>query len=333
MNAGPSFVAELKRRNVLRAAVLYIGAVWAFGQGLSQFSPALGLPDRTTRWFLIAATVGFPFWLAFAWIFEITPQGLKRENGVPADASIRRSTGRKLDFAIIAVLSVAVILLLGNQFLWHRGVAQTTLAATSTQAKTGILANSVAVLPFVNEGGAPGEQFFSDGLSEDLINALSQFDGLKVISRNSAFQFRNSNKSSQDIGKQLGVTHLVEGSAQRTGEEVRVTVTLVDAGDGHVVWSQRYDKPSKDLFALQDACTQAVADALKVELPKRGEVLQTDRPPSNDLDAYLAYQRGTHVPLIDEASFHKAIDAFSEAVRLDPHYAAAYAQLSIQWVG
>lgn len=336
MSVKPSFFAELRRRNVLRAAILYVGSVWAFGQGLSQFSPALGLPDSTTRWFLVAAAVGFPFWIAFAWIFEITPQGLKRESGVPVDASIARSNGRKLDFAIIAVLSVAVILLLGNQFLWHKGLARTSLPTASLQAEALIPDKSVAVLPFVNESGEPGQQFFSDGLSDDLINALSQFEELKVIGRSSSFQFRNSSDSSQVIGKKLGVAHLLEGSAQRNGDEVRVTVTLVNAADGKVLWSQRYDKPSKDLFALQDAITKAVADALKTKLSSRPgeEVLQTDRPPSGNVDAYLAYQRGASLAkLNNEAALHDAVDAYSEAIRLDPDYAAAYAQLSIEWAG
>lgn len=334
MSAKPSIFSELKRRNVLRAAVLYAGAVWAFGQGLSQFSPALGLPDRTTRWFLIAAAVGFPFWIAFVWIFEITPQGLKRESEVQADASNMRSTGRKLDFAIIAVLSVAVILLLGNQFLWRRGLAQAPPTAASAHVKALIPDKSVAVLPFVNESGKPEEQFFSDGLSEDLINALSQFDGLKVISRSSAFQFRNSTESSTIIGEKLGVAHLLEGAVQRIGDELRITATLVNAADGSVLWSQRYDEPSKDLFALQDAITQAVGDALKAKLSKApDEVLQTDRPSSNNLDAYLAYQRGASMAKLNsEAALRDSIDAYSEAVRLDPHYAAAYAQLSIEWV-
>ncbi|MGH8213789.1 MAG: tetratricopeptide repeat protein [Rhodanobacteraceae bacterium] len=232
------------------------------------------------------------------------------------------------------MLSVAVILLLGNQFLWRKGLVRTTPSAASAQAKTEIPQKSIAVLPFANESGKPEERFFSDGLSEDLINALSQFDDMKVISRSSAFQFRDSNESSTAIGEKLGVAHLLEGAVQRLGDELRITATLVNAADGSILWSQRYDKPSKDLFALQDAITQAVADALKAKLPNGpGEVLQTDRPPSGNVDAYLAYQRGLAMIAVNsESSFHNAIDAFNEAIRLDPAYVAAYAQLSFEWV-
>ena len=138
---------ELKRRNVLRAGVLYAGAVWAFGQGLSQFSPAVGLPDWATRWFLIAAATGFPFWIAFAWFYEFTPQGLRRESEVAADASITRSTGRKLDRAIIVVLATAVVLLLTNTFVWKKGTGLQDETVSTIPAK------SIAVLPFVNMSG------------------------------------------------------------------------------------------------------------------------------------------------------------------------------------
>jgi serine/threonine-protein kinase len=193
---------------------------------------------------------------------------------------------------------------------------------------------SVAVLPFANDSGKADEQFFSDGLSEDLINTLSQFAGLKVISRNSAFQFRDSSDSSKVIGQKLGVAHLLEGSVQRAGDEVRITATLVNASNGSVLWSQRYDKPYKDLFALQDAITQSVADALKAKLlTAPGAVVQSDRPPSGNLDAYAAYQHGiAYDALATEAGTRRAIKAYTEATRLDPRYAAAYAKLSLDWL-
>jgi len=174
------------------------------------------------------------------------------------------------------------------------GPAPGAAAASPLPASTAAIpAKSVAVLPFTNESGKQDEQYFSDGLSDDLITALSQFAGLKVISRNSAFQFRDSHDSSAKIGTLLGVAHILEGSVQRAGDEVRITATLVNAGDGSIVWSQRYDQPYKDLFALQDAITQSVAEALKAKLlTAPGAVLQSDRPPGGNLDAYTAYQQG-----------------------------------------
>jgi TolB-like protein/Tfp pilus assembly protein PilF len=313
----PSFFTELKRRNVLRAGVLYIGAIWALAQGISQLGPSLGLPDWATRWFLVAGVVGFPFWLIFSWLYELTPQGFKRESEVPVDASITRTTGRKLDFAIIGVLALAVVMLLTNQFMSHK-------EANTAPDK------SIAVLPLVNAGGNRDEQFFSDGLSENLIIALSQFDGLTVIGRNSSFQFRDSKDDSKAIGMKLGVATLLEGSVQHAGDIVRVSAELISAASGRTLWSQQYDRPYKDLFALQDDVTRAVATALKAKLLATGDAaIQTDRPPGGNLDAYSAYLRGrSHEDLSTEADLRQAIAQYATATRIDPAYALAWAALS-----
>ncbi|HJU07687.1 MAG TPA: hypothetical protein VJ727_04320 [Rhodanobacteraceae bacterium] len=326
-----SFFAELKRRNVLRAAVLYVGAVWALAQGIAQLGPPFGAPEWITRAFVIAAAVGFPFWILLAWIYQFTPHGLQRESEAEPGESAARLTGRRLDFAIIAVLIVAVILLLGNQFLWHKGSMQSVSAVSAVAMR--IPQKSVAVLPFDDQSGVKDQQYFSDGLSEDMITALSQFAGLKVISRNSAFQFRHSRESSTAIGRKLGVAHLLEGSVQRAADKVRITATLVNAADGSIVWSQRYDAAYRDLFALQDEITNAVADALKARLLSApGMVVQSDRPPSGNLAAYAAYKHGRAYGMLgNEADIRRSIDAFDEATRLDPRYAAAYARLSLAW--
>jgi TolB-like protein/Tfp pilus assembly protein PilF len=333
LNAISSIFSELKRRNVLRAAVLYAGAVWALAQGIAQLLPLFGDYGWIARWFVVAACIGFPFWIAFAWFYEFTPQGLKRESEIEADASITRGTGRKLDKWIIAVLVVAVVLLLTNTFVWHKGAGLQSNAADGAAAFASIPAKSIAVLPLSNESGDKGEQYFSDGLSEDLITALSQFAGLKVISRNSSFQFRNSKDTSKIIGEKLGVAHLLEGSVRRAGGEVRISATLVNATDGSTLWSQHYDRPYQDLFALQDEITHAVAAALKAKLlASKGAVPQSERPPSGNLDAWNAYSRGRfHAVLIDPADARKAIDFFNQAVALDPHYARAYASLAYTW--
>ncbi|OOG58468.1 hypothetical protein B0E47_04405 [Rhodanobacter sp. B05] len=311
---------ELKRRNVLRAAALYAGAVWALAQGISQLGPPLGAPAWITRWFVIAACVGFPFWIAFAWFYEWTPQGLRRESEIAPDDSVAHSTGRKLDKWIIAVLAVAVVLLLTDRFISPRGTG-------------GITDKSIAVLPLSNESGERDQQYFSDGLSEDLITALSQFAGLKVIARDSSFKFRNSSDDPKTIGEKLGVAHLLEGSVQRAGDVVRVSATLIKAADGTAVWSQHYDRPYKDLFALQDDITQKVAAALKAKLLDNGKAApQGDRPPSGSLDAWNAYSRGRfHAVLIDPADAHEAIAFFQQATAIDPHYARAYANLAYTW--
>jgi len=186
---------------------------------------------------------------------------------------------------------------------------------------------SIAVLPLTNEGGAKDEQYFSDGLSEDLITALSQFAGLKVIGRNSSFQFRDSKDDSKTIGAKLGVAHLLEGSVRRAADAVRISAELVNAADGTTLWSQHYDRPYKDLFKLQDDITTAVANALRTKLLNPSEAAaQSDRPPSGNLAAYNAYLQGQFYHQRNtEADYRKAIDFYQAAVSLDPRYAQAYA--------
>ena len=336
MASAPSFLAELRRRNVFRAAAIYAAAVWALAQGIAQLGPSVGLPDWGTRWFLVAAIVGFPFWIALAWFYEFTPHGLKRESEIgERDPSARHATGRKLDFAIIGVLAVAVVLLVTNQFVL-RGDA-TSRAQASVFAN--IPALSVAVLPLANASPDKDQVYFSDGLSEDLINTLSQFEHLKVISAHSSFQFRNTSASAQEIGAKLGVAHLVQGSVRHAGDTVRITAQLVNAVDGSTLWSEHYDRPYKDLFALQDTITQAIADALKAKLLPGTQIGdKTHRPPSGNVDAYAAFLRGKAIgnKAISEADpapgYLKALAEFDTALQLDPRYAAAMANKALVWV-
>jgi hypothetical protein len=182
-----SLLTEFRRRNVPRAAVIYIAAAWALSQGIAQLAPYVGAPDWVVRWFLVAAVVAFPLWIAFAWFFELTPEGLKRDSELAErDSAARRATARKLDFWIIGILAVALVLLLTDR-----------LAIWKQDSPAAISDKSIAVLPLANDSGDKDQQYFADGLSEDFINALSQFSGLKVIGRNSAFQFRDTTDTAQ----------------------------------------------------------------------------------------------------------------------------------------
>src|SRR3984885_1266230 len=195
-------------------------------------------------------------------------------------------------------------------------------------------AASIAVLPLANESEEAAQQYFSDGISEDLITALSQFSGLKVIGRSSAFQFRDSKEDSRSIGAKLGVAHLLEGSVRRSGEMVRVSAELIDTSDGSAQWSERYDRPYKDLFALQDEITRAVAGALKTKLLLREHAAaQSEQPPSGNLEAYNALLQGRfYYPRGTEADFRRAIEFFAQATQLDPRYALAWSELSHAWI-
>jgi TolB-like protein len=329
VNARRSFLAELNRRNVPRAGALYAAGTWALAQGIAQLGPAFGAPDWVTRWFVIACVIGFPLWLAFAWFYEFTPQGLRRESEIAPADPIAHSTARKLDFWIIGILGVAVVLLLTNQLVGRKDVNPgATAARVDASSTASIPEKSIAVLPLVNDSGDKDQQYFSDGLSEDFINALSQFEGLKVIGRNSAFQFRNSTDDAKAIGAKLGVTHLLEGSVRREGDEVRISAELINTRDGSTLWSQHYDRPYKNLFALQDEITHAIASALQAKLlESSGAVAQSDRPPSGNLAAYSAFLQAKS----GEGGTQAAIADLQRAIRLDPGYAAAYAFQSKLW--
>ncbi|HJP99496.1 MAG TPA: tetratricopeptide repeat protein, partial [Rhodanobacteraceae bacterium] len=323
----PSFFAELKRRNVLRAGVLYAGAMWAFGQGLSQFSPALNLPDYATRWFLIAAVIGFPFWIAFAWFYEFTPQGIKRESDVAPSTSIIHSTARKLDFAIIGVLVVAVALLASGYFV-RRSAPAVTAASASVNAKPfNPPAGTLVVLPFTNLNGDPKQQYFSDGITEELTNALGQNAALTVIAWDTASKFRDSRESPNAVGAALNVANLLHGSIERENGAVRVIAELVDTRTGKQLWSDHYDDSAANVFQVQDKISAAIADALKVKLASLAPA-PTVNPQAHDLvlKAYaLSRNASTAAPI------ERARALLEQAIALDPGYADAHAKLARAW--
>ena len=318
-----NFFAELGRRHVWRAAVLYGGAVWALSQGIAQLTPALGLPDYATRWFLIAAAIGFPFWLVFAWYYEFTPQGFKRESEVTEDSPNRQAVARKLNFAIIGVLIVAVALLASGYFV-KRG---TPVAAEAASAKFDPPADTLVVLPFANLGGDPKQQYFSDGITEELTNALGQNTGLRVIAWDTASKFRDSKQSAADIGKQLDVANVLTGKILRQANEVRVIVELVNAANGYQVWANHYDDSLSNIFQVQDKISASIADALKVKFAA-ARVAQTVNPEAHDLVLQAkALMDRTH----SAAPLEHARTLLERAVALDPGYAEAHAQLAGAW--
>lgn len=325
-----SFMARLKRHHIFRVASVYAIAAWILIQVANAVFPDIGLTRADVRIVLIVVALGFPVVLVLGWML-IPPSKEK-----PA----KFSSWQRLHWRLGAVLSLVVIVLVAvsGVYLWHvttrqlkaEEVAAFKAATPAPVATTTIPAKSIAVLPLANESGDKDEQYFSDGLSDDLITALSQFAGLKVISRNSSFQFRDTRDDAKTIGEKLGVAHLLEGSVQRIGDEVRINAELVNAADSSTLWSQRYDRPYKDLFKLQDDITNAVADALKAKLlVGDGAMTQSDRPPSGNLAAYNAYLQGNFYGRRNTAEdMRKAIGYYEEAVHIDPKYALAYSSLS-----
>jgi serine/threonine-protein kinase len=316
-----SFLAEIKRRNVLRAAAFYAASAWLIVQIATQVFPFFHVAEWVVRWIVIAAAIGFPFAMLLSWFYEWTPHGIVRESDVAQNESVARETGKRMDRWIIAVLVLAVVLLLADKFVLHKDADV-------------VLDKSIAVLPLVNESGDPQQDYFSDGLSEELISAIAQVHDIKVIGRNSSFQFRGKQQDdTASIGAKLGVATLLEGTVRKQGDQVRIVASLVKASDGSELWSQTYDRELKDVFAVQSEIATSVAGALKTTL--LGKTIESaDKPPSGNLDAYNAFLQGRfYAERRNRADNEKAIVYYQQAIKLDPDYAMAYARLAIaqQW--
>jgi TolB-like protein len=323
---------ELKRRNVIRVAVLYGVASWALLQVGDLLFGALGVPPWGIRLLLGLLLLGFPLALIFAWVYELTPEGLKLERDVSRDASITTQTARKLDVLTIALLVIVVGLVLADRYVDRRrdGPMTTATSASASRPATArsamaTTAVSIAVLPFVNMSDDKSNEYFSDGLTEELLNVLANVPGLRVIARTSSFSYKGKEVKISDVARDLNVDHVLEGSVRKVGQRVRITAQLVRASDSSHVWSETFDRNLDDVFAMQDEISGQVADALKVRLLKQG----TDAPETGGTRvaaAYDAYLRGKYFKNQGEVEddLRKSLAAYDEAIRLDPKYALAY---------
>src|SRR5436309_208734 len=322
------FFAELKRRNVYKVAVAYAVVAWLLIQAASILFPTFDAPAWVMKVFVIVIVLCFPVALVFSWAFEITPEGIKRESDIDPGKSSTTRTGRRI-VSLTAVLAVIAAALFIFQ-LFRSKALPTTTSSVASIAST-ISAKSVAVLPLVNTSGDPSNEYFSDGLSEELIAVLAKIPDLKVIGRSSSFLFKGKSGDSGAIGQKLGVAHLIEGSVRKQGDRVRIVAELINAADGRAVWSETYDRELKDVFAVQSEIATAVTEQLKIKL--LGAPAKSDAAPSNDnLAAYNALQQGTfYFGLSTEEGTRKATEFYGEAIRLDPNYALAHANLSSAW--
>ena len=307
-----SFLAEVKRRNVWRAAALYVGAIWALAQGIASLGPAMGVPEWGTRWFVIAGAIGFPFWLAFAWFYEWTPEGFKREREIEPGESVTHRTGRKLDFIFIGVMALAIVLLLTDRFVLRRGVNQ--------QAAVAISDKSIAVLPFVDMSQGKDQEYFSDGVSEELLNLLAKVDTLRVAARTSSFSFKGKDVPIPEIAKALRVAYVLEGSVRKAGDQVRITTQLIRAADGYHLWSETYDRKLEDIFAIQDEVAAKVVEQLKVKLLGGGPKALTTDP-----EAYALYLQARELRRRFTVEALKEAEALlRRALIIDPRYSPAW---------
>src|SRR5262245_56056567 len=320
----PELFTELKRRNVYKVAVAYAVVGWLLIQVATQVFPFLEIPNWAIRFVILVTALGFPVALLIAWAFELTPEGIKRTED--ADAARQRSRGG----AWIAVVVIGASLSLGLFFLGRYTAGRATARVSETVTASNAL-KSIAVLPLVNTSGDPSNEYFSDGLSEELIAVLAKIPELKVIGRSSSFFFKGKSSDSAAIGQKLGVANLIEGSVRKQGDRVRIVAELINAVDGRSLWSETYDRELKDIFAVQNEIATAVADQMKVKLlgqSARSEAASSSENPAAHnavLQADFYFQQQT------ADSIRKSISFLQEAVRLDPNYALAYAKLAQSW--
>jgi TolB-like protein len=318
-----NFFAELKRRNVYKVAVAYIVAGWALAQGIAQVFPVFDVPNWAIRLVVLLIIIGLPVALVLAWAFEITPQGIKRTE--TADAMPQ--AGRQKNNAWIYVVVVGAVVSIGLFFLGRYTAGNA--ASRHSEAAASLPQKSIAVLPLLNESGDPKDEYFSDGLSEELIAALAQISGLKVIGRSSSFRFKDRKEEPKTIGEKLGVSTLLDGTVRKQGDQVRIVAELVNAADGIQLWTRTFDRELKDIFAVQEEIAQAVAESLKVTL-LGSDSAQRSGP--NNVEAHNAYLQGHfHFQRRNLEDYRKAVGYFDQAIRLDPNYALAYAERSEAW--
>jgi len=317
------FVQELKRRNVFRVGIAYAIATWVLLQITEVIAPILDLPAWAPKLIFVILAVGFVPALIFAWAFELTPEGLKKEKDVDRSDSITHDTGRKLDYAIIAVLLLAVGLLLTDKFYLGEGPE----APVGEIIATG---QSIAVLPFVNISSDKEQEYFSDGITEEILNSLASVKELKVAGRTSSFAFKGENQDLRRIGDLLGVEHILEGSVRKAGTTVRITAQLVQVEDGFHLWSDTYDRELTDVFAIQDEIANEILKQLKARLLDEDEeqpVVVSQRTDPEVYDLYLlAKQR---VYRRTGPTIESALGLLDQAIAKDPDYAPALAQRGI----
>jgi TolB-like protein len=333
----PTLFEELKRRNVFRVAIAYVIVGWVVMQVAEFLSPLLRLPDWTVSMALYIGILGFPFAMLFTWAFELTPQGLKRSADVHPDESISHETGGKLNLLVIALMAMVIVVLLADRFLSSQAVppaAQTPIAVqpeTPPVEEPGPLrdlanpgrARSIAVLPFVNMSNDPEQEYFSDGISEELLNALAKISELRVAARTSSFAFKGKNQDITDIGDQLKVETVLEGSVRKSGERLRITAQLINVKDGFHLWSETYDRKVADIFVIQDEISAAIIKAMRVHLAGGEAVAENN---ATNVEAYNFYLMARHnLRRRTEQSLTLAVKQYQQAIDIDPGYAAAWA--------
>jgi len=310
-------LAELQRRNVYKVAVAYAVVAWLLIQAASILFPTFDAPGWVMKVVVVVIAIGFPLALIMAWAFELTPQGIKRTEEVPREQSIARSTGRKLDFAIITVLTLAVGLLLFDRF---RSKPQTH--------ESGKTAKSIAVLPFENASNDPNAEYLSEGISEALINSLTEVQQLRVIARSTAFHYKGTDVDPRRVGQELQVAAVLTGKVRQMQDALSVQVDLVDATTGAQLWGEGYDRKISDVIAVKQAIAQEVTEKLKLKLSGEEQRRLVKRDTTN-AEAYQFYLRGRYFwNKRTPDGIKQALAQFQQAIARDPNFALGYSGLA-----
>jgi TolB-like protein/Tfp pilus assembly protein PilF len=343
-----SLIAELKRRNVFKVGAAYLALAWVMVQATGAVVPALNLPATLVPTVVWIAIIGFPCVLIFSWVYELTPEGLKRESEVDRSQSITNVTSKRLDYIIIAMLAVAMLMFAADRFLPHgsdpvtavgAGLARDSGIEPGADRAQGALPqqaptpapddNSIAVLPFADMSAAKDQEYMSDGIAEELLNLLAKLPELRVIARTSSFSFKGQNLEIPEIARRLGVANVLEGSVRTAGNRVRVTAQLVRASDGAHLWSETYDRTLDDIFSVQDDIAGKVVGQLQIKLlGRKAPVSATMRP-----EAYSLYMEGLYFSRSsNRENLAKAEEKYKEAVALDAAAVDGWAGLAeVYW--
>lgn len=315
--------SELRRRNIFRVAAAYVVLGWVLLQVASIVAPALSLPGWAVSFVLFILIIGFPLALLLAWAFELTPDGLRRTVEVDPQHSVAAHTGRKLDFVIIGVLSLGILFLLIDRLFIP--------PATKPVTQQEVVRSSIAVLPFVNMSSDPEQEYFSDGISEEILNVLAQIPDLHVTSRSSAFQFRGNDIHIPTVASKLGVANILEGSVRKSGTRIKITAQLIEATTDRHLWSDTYERELTNIFAIQEEISQAIVDALHVHLDlEQPTLLQV---PETDVEAYRLYLLGRHnFEQRKKETLYKAVGFFEQAIAIDPDYAPSWVGKADAWM-
>ena len=310
------FFQELKRRNVYKVAVAYAVVAWLLIQIATSTFPVLEIPTWATRLVIALVALGFPLALIFAWAFELTPEGIKRTEDVAPGDSITRKTGRKIA-ALIIVIAVSAAALLAFQILRQN-------SSSPARGTTGIPSKSIAVLPFVNMSSDKENEYFVDGLTEEILHRLVQISALRVPGRTSSFAFKGKNPDLRQVGTDLGVAHVLEGSVRKSGDRLRITAELSRTADGFHLWSQTFDRKLDDVFAIQEEIARAIAGALSTPLGL-GDTVNPTRH-TQDMEAYDLFLQARAL-LIDRSAekLRRALELLKRAVERDPKFASGWA--------